>query len=97
MYERFGRGDDVPEAPELAACYEYLLTWFSMLSARRQPSMGGVAPLTYRDIQAWRDLTGTIILPEEVVAIMSIDDHYRKEMSSQGDSNDGRSQTFVSN
>lgn len=81
MFMRFGKGYEVPEQPEVPECGEHVLRWFFDLSGRRQPSMGGVSPLTFSDIAAWRDLRGIEVLPEEVQMILALDVAYRKAVN----------------
>lgn len=81
MYRRFGKESEVPEAPEAPSCAAHVLQWFFELSSRRQPSMGGVSPLTFSDIAAWRDILGIEVLPEEVQMILALDVAYRKAVN----------------
>lgn len=81
MYRRFGKGDEVPEQQEVPDCGAHILQWFFELSNRRQPSMGGVSPLTFSDIAAWRDILGIEVLPGEVQMILALDVAYRKAVN----------------
>lgn len=78
MYERFGKGDEVPERPEVPDCAAHVLGWFYELSSRRAPSMGGVSPLQFGDIAAWQALLGVQVLPEEVRMILAMDVAFRQ-------------------
>lgn len=81
MFERFGKDSDIPEPPECPECVEHVAQWFYELSRRRAPAMSGVAPIQYRDIQAWIELTGTLVIPEEVEMILAMDDAYREAIA----------------
>lgn len=81
MYRRFGKGDEVPEQPEVPDCGAHVLQWFFELSSRRQPSMGGVSPLTFSDIAAWQNMLGIEVLVEEVRMILALDVAYRKAVN----------------
>lgn len=81
MFRRFGKGSEVPEAPDLPECGEHILQWFWDLSARRAPAMAGVSPISFCDIDAWRRLLGVTVRPEEVRAILAMDDAYRRAVN----------------
>jgi hypothetical protein len=79
MYQRFGKGHEIPDEPELPACGHHVLAWFFELSNRRTPAFSGVAPITFQDISAWRDLTGTPVLPAEIRMILAMDNAFRSQ------------------
>lgn len=79
MYQRFGKGDEVPDEPEVPDCASHVLAWFFDLNRRRAPGFSGVSPLQFGDIEAWQRLTGTDATPAEIRMILAIDDAYRDE------------------
>lgn len=75
MYERFGQEALIQE-PEVPEEGEHLWEWFWHLSGRRMQGMDGPLALTYPEIRAWSEMTGEIVLREEVAVILSMDDGY---------------------
>jgi hypothetical protein len=59
-----------PECPDSML---YLVGWSYELYARSGVGMGGPAPLSYREIQAWADLTGNDPDFLEVSALIALD------------------------
>lgn len=74
-------GDPLPEEPEIPT--EGVPAWhyFWKLHRRRQPAFEGVAPLSYTDIRNWSEMTRTVISPEEVEYITTIDDAFLQAVS----------------
>jgi hypothetical protein len=60
-----------PDVPEVGA---YLLEWHRALHGRSGITMEGVAPLSWTTLQAWADLTGVRPTPDEVTALLFLDD-----------------------
>jgi hypothetical protein len=54
----------------------YLWRWFCELSGVRGSNGWAPNPLTYREIEAWSGLTGSIITAPEVRLLMTIDALY---------------------
>lgn len=74
--ERGAPGRIVPELhPDpLPPCLEGLWDVFLALSSARAPAgMGGVAPLSYRDLVAFQDVTGIRLTPWEASALREAD------------------------
>jgi len=63
-----------PPLPEPLA---YVFTWWTELHASRGHDMHGVAPITYRDIEAWARLTQTDVTPFEVGLLLRLDRTFR--------------------
>lgn len=61
------------EGPSAPACLEYLRGWLFELHGRSGVGMSGVAPLSYGTIADWTRLTGAIVRPEEVRALIRLD------------------------
>jgi hypothetical protein len=59
-----------PEAPSDGA---HVWLWFLDLHQGRGSNGFGGSPLSWADIKAWRDLTGTLLRPGEIQAIMALD------------------------
>lgn len=81
FYERFGKSDEVPDEPEVPECAAHVLGWFFDLSNRRASAFSGAGPITFADIGAWRDLTGTIVEPFEVRMILDMDSAFRSAVN----------------
>lgn len=75
MYARFGQEVLIQE-PDIPEEGEHLWEWFWRLSGRRVQGMDGPLALTYPEIRAWSEMTGEIVLREEVAVILSMDDGY---------------------
>ena len=80
MRERFGRAETV-EDPEIPDDGEHIWTWFWMLAARRQSGINGPQPISYADIMAWCQMTGELMLREELAIIIRMDDSYLSSIS----------------
>lgn len=81
FYERFGKGSEVPSPPEVPEFCNYLMNWFWRLSKRRQPSQGGISPITFADVGWFKELLGVPITPAEVGILLDMDDAYRKGLA----------------
>lgn len=92
LHERFGKGAEVPDPPDVPDCAVHVLRWFFELSNRRQPAFSGVSPLTFGDIAAWRDLLGVLVEPEEVRMLLDIDAAFRKAVDENGKSSKSKPQ-----
>lgn len=68
---RFGQ-HPVPE-PDYPAVVSHVMQWFWELSSRRQYGASGPCPLTFTEIKAWLELTGTLIDPREVKMLLELD------------------------
>lgn len=74
-YER-QTGKTAPElegGPELPPDGAHVWSWFLELNAARGSGGFGPACISYVDVLAWTTLSGTLIRPSEVAAIMAID------------------------
>lgn len=69
-------GDPLPEEPEIPEAGALAWHYFWILHRRRQPAFDGLAPLSYGDIRNWSEMTRTVITPEEVEYITTIDDAF---------------------
>ena len=54
---------------------------FRSLSNRRNPAFSGVAPITYEQILAWKQLTETPVSPREIEVIGLLDNKYMSIMN----------------
>ena len=69
-----------PDPPELEPGSDHILLWFYQLNAQRQASFSGAAAFSFSDIKAWQELSGVIVRPEEVSAILEMDVAYRNAL-----------------
>jgi len=60
-------------APPFPEELDYLWEWAWALHGRSGAHMGGMAPLSYGTIADWSRLTGTVIDPLEVEALIQLD------------------------
>lgn len=77
-------GDDIP--PEGT---EFLWDWFWDLSAGRANNGFGFGPISYGEIESWKNLTGNLPSPWMVQAIKAMDAVYCSEMNRQSSGNTG--------
>jgi len=72
-----GEPDAIAEldaVPKLSRLASHIWGWFIDLARCRQyAGMGSAMPISYRDVQAWRDVTGAEPEPWELNAIFAID------------------------
>ena len=61
------------EGPEFPEELAYIWEWARDLHGRSGAGMAGLAPLSYQTIDAWQKLTGTVLTPLEVEALISVD------------------------
>lgn len=80
---RFGQSDKTPERPEVPECVQHVWNWFAQLARQRQGGFSGPEPITWRDIAAWRDLTGTLITDTEVEMLVAMDAAYRDQANKE--------------
>jgi hypothetical protein len=64
------------EGPTFPEALEYLWDWFQDLDSSRHTTPEGPEPLTYQEILAWAQLTGSRTTPEEVRALRLLDKAY---------------------
>ena len=69
------------EGPGLPADGEHVWGWFLALHSARGSNGFGANPISWLDVLAWRDLTGTLIHPSEVDAIMALDRAWMAEQA----------------
>ncbi|MGX5719928.1 phage tail assembly chaperone [Shinella zoogloeoides] len=90
MYERFGQEALIQE-PEIPEEGEHLWEWFWHLSGRRMQGMDGPLALTYPEIRSWSEMTGEVLLREEMAVLIGMDDAYlsalAKEREAQREAN----------
>ena len=73
--ERFGQEGLTPDI-DVPVDGEHIWEWFWHLSDRRQNGMSGPQPLSYRDLEAWMTITGTLVLREESEILLNMDNAY---------------------
>jgi hypothetical protein len=62
---------ELPERPETL---EYLWAMYESVSAGREyDGMMGARPISWRDIQAWREAMGRYVSPDEAQAMIALD------------------------
>ncbi len=64
------------DGPDMPPDGAHVWVWFLALCEGRSSSGFGPNPISYLDILAWSLLTGTIVRPSEVAAIMALDREY---------------------
>lgn len=69
--------------PQVPACLEHVWHWFHDLHSTRRAGFSGPDPLSFSEIQAWMNLTGTIVRPYEVQIIKALDNAFLKHMQKQ--------------
>lgn len=82
---RFGQSDKTPERPELPEYARHVWEWFMQISRQRQGGFNGPEPISWRDIAAWRDLTGTLITDTEIEMLVAMDAAYREQAAKERD------------
>ncbi len=70
---------EVPDAPPDVLAY--LWGWYVELAMTRSAGFAGADPLTYREIEAWSQLTDRRPRPHEVQALMTMDAVARMTMA----------------
>lgn len=66
-------GQPVPDAPQVPFAAGHVEEWFWKLSSRRQYGAGGPSPLSYTEISAWMNTTGTEVRDVEIEMIVAMD------------------------
>lgn len=66
---------------------EHVWRWFQELDQARGSNGFGANPISYQDVLAWVQLTGTITRPSEVAAIMMLDRMWLIEQARQASAN----------
>lgn len=69
------------DGPELPLDVAHIWRWFVEIAAGRGSNGWGPNPISYLDIDAWARLTGTIMRPTEVRAIVLVDQTWRGQVS----------------
>jgi hypothetical protein len=69
------------EGPPLPADGEHVWHWFLDLSAARGSNGFGPNPISYPDLAAWVAMTGIIVTPSEVAALLALDREYLAELA----------------
>jgi len=67
--------------PEVPLAMVHLWHWWTELSGSRQQGMHGLAPITYRDVVAWANLTERDPDPYEVDVLFRMDAAFRHVVS----------------
>lgn len=73
MERQKGRRPSRLDGPPLPPDGAHIWEWFGELDAARGSNGFSPNPISYQDVSAWVDLTGTITRPTEVRAIMLLD------------------------
>lgn len=79
--QRFGVEDKIPEEPEIPELGTHIMGWFWELNSRRVMGMEMPHPLSFTEIDAWRRLTNTYVLHEEIEALIAIDSAYLMQIA----------------
>ena len=80
-HARFGQ--PVEPDPELPTVVSHVMEWFCELSAKRQSGVGGPSTLSFSDIKAWMELTGTDVDPREMNMILAMDSAWLSAMADE--------------
>ena len=75
--ERYGMLETIPDQPEVPPVVEHLVELFWKIGRKRK---SGPEPIAWADIDAWLRLTDSDLTPDEVEAIMAMDDTYIAEV-----------------
>lgn len=78
-----GRRPAALDGPDLPADGAHVWGWFLALQNARGSNGFGANPIGWLDILAWRDLTGTLVHPSEVEAIMAVDRVWMAEQAKE--------------
>ena len=68
----------MPPFPEVM---QYPWEVFTELSGRRQPAYSGIAPITYEQVKAWKDLTQMPLSRNDLDTVMLLDRIFMKVMN----------------
>jgi len=79
-----GRPVALLDGPPFPTGMSHVFTSFLSLSNGRTAGFNGPNPITYSDMKAWVELTGTPLSPREVGAIKLLDATYIRIMTSDG-------------
>jgi len=64
------------DGPQFPTVISYIWSAFCSLSGTRSAGFSGPNPLSYTEIKAWMELTQTYLNPEEVKAVVKLDNMY---------------------
>jgi len=76
-----GRRPSALDGPPLPYDIAHVWLWFNDLSAARGNNGWGPNALNYQDMAAWMMLTGTIVRPQEISAILMLDRLWMSEQA----------------
>lgn len=69
--------------PPIPAALQHIWDWFCELSAARSGNGGGPNPIAFTEIDAWSRLTGRLLAPRDVQALMLLDQAFFTELAEQ--------------
>lgn len=78
--------DAMPAAlrvPDIPAALAHVWEWFCELHGSRSGNGGGPNPIAFTEIEAWARVTGRLIQPRDVQAIMALDSAFFTELAEQ--------------
>ncbi len=81
MERQTGRRPPALDGPPIPADGEHVWLWFLDLNAARGSNGFGPNPISYPDLAAWVAMTGIIVMPSEVAALMALDREYLAEQA----------------
>lgn len=76
-----GRKPEELKGPEFPELLRHVWSAFLALSNSRNPAFSGVSPITFEQIRAFIEVTGTPLGPKEVSAIKRLDNVFIKVMN----------------
>lgn len=79
--KRFGFAS--PPDPMIPKRARYMWRWFWDLHSQRQHGMNGPQPLSFLEMKAWSEMTGTLLSSEEWSVIVALDRAYRDALADE--------------
>jgi hypothetical protein len=76
-----GRTPLALEGPDFPELLDHVWSAFLSLNTSRGQGYSGPLPLNYQEIESWKRLTGSLLSPWEVKAIMRLDAIYLRVVS----------------
>ena len=71
----------VPDPPEFTFYVDHVWEWFWHLCGRRQQGLNGPQPLTYRELESWRNSVPFLVAHEEIAWLMAMDEAYLDQLA----------------
>jgi len=81
LWRQTGIKPDVLNGPEFPDLCAHIWRDFLNLNKSRRMGFSGPDPITFQDVFAWQAVTGNILHPWEVSAIMAIDEAFMASLN----------------